>query len=177
MIGSQPPRQVKGAHSTSASTRMKIHLTPRMGDLPRSPVEKAGAGSQRPLKHRDWYEERTSSSAWEIEWGQWEVDQRNEEEDEAQDEHTDKMESGEVDWENLSSDCFFFFFFFFFFSDSSVRGPRGKTRTHMQPASKRSRSTQVSEEFARRLPSAATSTWWRNPRGRVPSQACAVTVT
>ena len=37
-----------------------------------------------------------------------------------------------------------------FSSDSSVHGPRGKPRTHMQPATKRSRSTQVSEEFVRR---------------------------
>ena len=45
MMGSQPPRQAKGDHSTSASTRMKIHLTPRMGDLPRRRTQ-AGTGSQ-----------------------------------------------------------------------------------------------------------------------------------
>ena len=66
----------------------------------------------------------------------------------------DKMESGEVDLENLSSDssehCWPRSDEDGFSSDSSVRGPRGKPQTHMQPASKRSRSTQVSEEFVRR---------------------------
>ncbi|CAE7708298.1 unnamed protein product [Symbiodinium pilosum] len=73
--------------------------------------------------HRDWYEEHwadgerrswknpTSSSAWEMEWDQWEDGTRGDEDG--------------------------------FSSDSSVHGPRGKTRTHMQPASKRSRSTRV----------------------------------
>ena len=43
-----PQNLLRRAHSTFASTRMKIHLTPRLGDLPRrrTPVEKAGTGSQ-----------------------------------------------------------------------------------------------------------------------------------
>ena len=69
----------------------------------------------------------------------WDVEQQEGDNDETQDEHTDSKDFGDVDWDNVSS-------------DSSEHGPRGEFRAQMQPASKRSRSTQVSDEFVRRRP-------------------------
>ena len=104
MIGSQPPHQAKGDHSTSASTRMKIHLTLTIGPVPRrrTPVEKAGTsqgvasgkpgltgtGTRSTGRMVSAEAGKTPHQALPGRWSG----------------TSGKMESGEADWENLSSD-------------------------------------------------------------------------